>query len=120
MVLSYSALTGRRYAAVSGCASSTVHAHIAVFPADRSGDIALVRTIKGARTHLGMHSQISGIAGDQQRGQLYAMVTPCANDLAGSVVVYGWLAAGNVAPLRSFTDGSTRFKDVQAIAFAPR
>ena len=120
MVLAYSALSGRIYAAVSGCTSPTVRAHIAVFPAAGTGDIAPVRTIKGTRTLLGIHGQISGIAGDQQRGQIYAMVTPCANDSAGSVLVYGRFAAGNVAPLRTFTDATTRFKDVQAIAFAPR
>ena len=120
MVLAYSALTGRIYAAISGCESPTVRAHIAVFPAAGTGDIAPVRTITGARSGLGTHSLISGIAGDQQRGRIYAMITPCANDAASSVRVYGRLAAGDVAPLRTFTDATTRFKDVQAIAFAPR
>jgi len=128
VVLTASPLTGRLYAAVSGCVAPTVPPHIAVFPQDGDGDRAPVRTIQGAATGLGVAGQpaaISGIADDQRRGDIYALTSPCTVNggvvnAAGRVNVYARLAAGDRAPLRSFTDAQTGFTDVQAIAFAPR
>ena len=108
--ITFSPFTGRIYAAVSSGATT----HISVFAGNASGDTRPVRTIEGPATGLaGMF--ITGIADSQVNGTIYAMVKTSQFG-TGRITAYGRLADGNVAPLRSFTDGGSGFADAAGIA----
>jgi hypothetical protein len=116
MSITFSALTGRIYAAISDAAAT----RICVFAGNASGDARPVRVIEGPATGLpGMF--ITGIADSQADGTIYAMVQ--TSEFAGSggtgrVNAYGRLANGDIAPLRSFTDSGSLFANAEGIAIA--
>ena len=111
--VTYSAFTGRIYAAVS-TASGT---HISVFAGNASGNVAPIRTIAGSRTGL-TGEVITGIADSQVTGDIYVMVKAAQFSGPAAVEVFGRLSNGNVSPLRSFTDSSSNFQDAEGIAVA--
>jgi len=108
----FSPLTGRIYAAVSDGATT----HISVFAGSASGDALPVRTIQGPATGLA-GNVITGIAASPADGTIYAMVKTSQFG-TGHVNAYARFAAGNVAPLTSFTDASSAFVDAAGIAVA--
>ena len=61
---------------------------------------------------------ITGIAGSQVDGTIYAMVQTSQFGGTGRISAYGRLANGNVAPLRSFTDSGSLFDNAEGIAIA--
>lgn len=111
--ITYSAFTGRIYAAVSTSSGT----HISVFAGNANGDAQPVRTISGTLTGL-TGKVITGIADSQVTGDIYVMVK--ASQFGGLAVVdvFGRLSGGNVRPLRSFTDVSSDFQDAEGIAVA--
>lgn len=116
MSITFSPLTGRIYAAISDGTAT----RICVFAGNATGDARPVRVIEGPATGLpGMF--ITGIAGSQVDGTIYAMVQTArfaGSGGTGRINAYGRLANGNVAPLRSFTDSGSLFANAEGIAIA--
>jgi hypothetical protein len=113
MSITFSRLTGQIYAAVSDGTAT----RICVFAGNAAGDARPVRVIEGPATGLpGMF--ITGIAGSQVDGTIYAMVQTSQFGGTGRISAYGRLANGNVAPLRSFTDSGSLFDNAEGIAIA--
>ena len=111
--ITYSAFTGRIYAAVSSSSGT----HICVFAGNASGDAQPARTISGSLTGL-TGKVITGIADSQVTGDIYVMVKASQFSGLAVVSVFGRLDSGNVRPLRSFTDVSSDFQDAEGIAVA--
>ena len=112
--ITFSPLTGRIYAAISAGATT----RISVFAGNANGDARPVRTIEGPATGLaGM--VITGIADSQLDGTIYAMVKTSQFG-TGQINVYGRLANGNAAPLRSFTDSASGFANAAGITTTTR
>ena len=109
--LTYSPLIGRIYAAVT----QGEQTHISVFAGDARGDAAPLRTIVGPATGLA-GKVITGIAGSQLDGTIYAMVKSAEFDSPGAVTAFDRLASGNAAPRRTFTDATTGFRHAEGIA----
>ncbi len=103
--------TGRIYVAVSSPSGT----HIAVFASGADGNVKPRRTIEGKMTGL-TGNVVTGIAESQSSGDVFAMVKARQFGGPAAVEVFGRHADGDVAPLRSFTDRVTGFKDAQGIA----
>jgi hypothetical protein len=103
--------TGRIYVAVSTPSTT----HISVFASGASGNATPQRTIEGEATGLA-GKVVTGIAVSQISGDIFVMVKATQFGGPAAVEVFGRLATGNVAPLRSFTDRSSGFVDGEGIA----
>jgi hypothetical protein len=115
-VVNYSPFTGRIYTATCGDSNPAIASHVSVFPGNGNGDIQPVRTISGTNTLLG--ELITGLAGDQQTGEIFVLSTNSGLSTPTMVHVYGRFANGNVPPLRSFTDRTSGLLNAQGIAFS--
>lgn len=111
--LSYSKLTGRLYAGMSG--GTPESSKVLVFDSHANGNAAPIRTISGPAT--GLRSFIHGVAGNPVTGEIFVLSRESRQP--GIITVYSQLANGNTAPLRSFTDLSSQFTDSMDIAFSP-
>jgi hypothetical protein len=109
--ITYSPFTGRIYAAVSSASGTRIE----VFAGNASGDARPVRTIAGSATGLN-GNVITGIADSQISGQIFVLVKAAEFASPASVEVFARLAAGNVAPQRSFTDAQSGLADGEGIA----
>ncbi len=103
--------TGRIYVAVSTPSTT----HISVFASGANGDATPLRTIEGSATGL-RGNVVTGIAESQKSGKVFVMVKATQFGGSAAVEVFGRHANGNVAPLGSFTDRSTGFRDGEGIA----
>jgi hypothetical protein len=103
--------TDRIYVAVS--AASTTH--VSVFAPGANGDAKPLRTIEGSATGLA-GNVVTGVAVSQSSGDIFAMVKAAQFGGPAAVEVFGRQANGNEAPLRTFTDRSTGFKEAEGIA----
>lgn len=109
--IAFSPFTGQIYAAVS----TGAHTHISLFAANAAGNADPVRVIEGPATGLA-GKFITGVTVSQCGGTIYAMVHNSSSGFgAGRIDAYGRVARGNVAPLRSFTDRRSRFRDAQGL-----
>ncbi|HLX52269.1 MAG TPA: hypothetical protein VKS82_28405 [Streptosporangiaceae bacterium] len=108
--VTFSPLTGRIYAAVSDGTGS----HIDVFAGLASGDAKPLHQIEGPATKLA-GKFLTGIAVSPSNGTIYAMAKNSEFG-PGRIDAYGRTATGNAAPLRSFTDSSSGFKNAEGIA----
>jgi hypothetical protein len=111
MAISFSQATGRLYVAVNAGQDT----HVSVFAGDTSGNVAPVRTIQGPNTGLA-GKVVTGIAGSQVTGDIYALVKDAQFGGRGWVSVFGRYASGDVAPMRTFTDSSSQMADAAGIA----
>jgi len=128
VVVTSSAFTHRLYAAVTGAPAdpantiSGLPTHISVFSETAAGDVTPLRTISGPATAM-TGTVLTGIADNPASGNIWVMATrgglgePTST---GRVLDFPRLGAGNIAPVRSFTDATTGFADVQGIAFSTR
>lgn len=128
VVVTSSPLTHRLYAAVTGAPADPqagvpgLPTHIAVFPETATGDAAPLRTIAGSRTGLDA-TTLTGTANNPASGNIWVMATQGglgSPTSTGRVLDFNRLADGNATPVRSFTDATTHFADVQSIAFNTR
>lgn len=108
--VTFSPLTGRIYAAVSDGTST----HIDVFGGSASGDAKPLQQIEGSATGLS-GKLLTGIAVSPSNGTIYAMAKNSQFG-TGRINAYGRAATGNVAPLRSFTNSSSSFRNAEGIA----
>lgn len=108
--VTFSPLTGWIYAAVSDGTST----HISVFAGNASGDAHPIQQIEGPATLLA-GKVITGICVSPADGTIYAMVKNSQFGV-GRINAYGKTATGNVAPLRSFTDSKSSFRNAEGIA----
>src|SRR5262249_27889414 len=106
MALTYSGLTGQLFVAVNSGAGT----HIRVFPANAAGNSAPVRSIEGSVTGLS-GNVVTGIAVSQVSGDLYVLIKASQFGGPGMISVFGPSAQGDVAPVRTFTDGSSGMSD---------
>jgi hypothetical protein len=111
--ISFSAYTGKIYAAVSSPAGSRVE----VYAGDAKGDARPVQTIAGQATGL-TGEVVTGIADSQHTGDIYLLVKAAQFEGPANVEVFARRATGNVAPLRSFTDAASGLADAEGIAIA--
>jgi hypothetical protein len=109
--ITFSPYTGRIYAAVSSPSGSRIE----VFAGNASGDARPVRTIAGSSTGLS-GNVMTGIADSQHTGDIYVLVKSAQFQGPAQVEAFARLAAGNVAPLRSFTDAASGLADAEGIA----
>jgi hypothetical protein len=114
-VVNYSPFTGRIYTATSGDTNPAIVAHVSVFPGNGNGDIRPIRTISGSNTLLG--ESISGLASDQQTGEIFVLSTNSRLSTPTMVHVYGRYVNGNLPPLRSFSDRTSGLMNARGIAF---
>ena len=108
--VTFSPLTGRIYAAVSDGTST----HIDVFAGNAHGDATPLQQIEGPATKLA-GKFLTGIAVSPSNGTIYAMAKNSQFG-PGRIDAYSRTATGNVAPLRSFTDSSSGFRNAEGIA----
>jgi hypothetical protein len=59
---------------------------------------------------------MTGIADSQHTGDIYVLVKSAQFQGPAQVEAFARLAAGNVAPLRSFTDAASGLADAEGIA----
>ncbi len=103
--------SGRIYVAVSTPSTT----HVSVFAPGANGNAMPLRTIEGSATGL-TGNVVTGIAESQKSGDVFVMVKATQFGGPAAVEVFGRHAKGNAAPLRSFTDRSTGFRDGEGIA----
>lgn len=115
LVVAFSPLTGQIYVAVSDGAAT----RILVFAGKAKGDARPVSTIEGPATGLAGAS-VTGLAVSPCDGTIYAMVHASSSSDFGSAAIdaYGRSAGGDVRPLRSFTDGRSRFSSAEGLTVA--
>jgi hypothetical protein len=112
IAITASTSTGLLYAAVS---SGPTLAHIAVFNARANGNVKPLQVVEGAATGL-TGRVITGIAVSELTGDIFVMVKRTQFGGPGQVEVFGRHAHGNVLPIRTFVDRTTKFADAMGIA----
>jgi hypothetical protein len=105
---------GSLYVAVSQGAAVT---HICVFPQNAKGNVKPQRTIEGPATGL-TGKVIPGIAVSRLTGDIFVMVKSAQFSAPGRIEVFGRQTHGNMAPIRTFTDRTTGFRDALGIAIS--
>ncbi len=112
--ITVSPATGSLYVAVSSGQTLT---HICVFAENAEGNVKPLRVIEGPATGL-TGKVITGIAVSQVTGNIFVMVKSAQFSAPGRIEVFGSQAHGNVAPIRTFTDRVSRFRDALGIAIS--
>jgi hypothetical protein len=109
--IAYSSLTGEIYAAVSDGADT----HISVFAGNATGNASPLTTIEGPATGLAATS-ITGVTSSQCDGTIYTMVHTSTSGFGPArIYAFGRSATGNAAPLRSFTDRHSHFRNARGL-----